>query len=72
MERPDSPCIAICTTALGDDVCAGCGRTFAEISQWVFMTPQEREAAWQRLETFWAEQGKPAPWLSRPDQLRLP
>ncbi|POA98048.1 hypothetical protein C2134_13900 [Chromobacterium sinusclupearum] len=47
--RPDSPCIALCSTALGDNVCRGCARTFGEISQWCFMGDDEREAVWLRL-----------------------
>lgn len=49
-ERPFSPCIGVCSTAVGDDVCLGCHRTFEEISQWLFMSDEEREAAWLRLE----------------------
>ncbi|AXE30960.1 hypothetical protein DK842_14335 [Chromobacterium phragmitis] len=47
--RPDSPCIALCSTALGDNVCRGCARTFAEVGQWCFLTTDEREAVWRRL-----------------------
>ncbi|UTH74732.1 DUF1289 domain-containing protein [Chromobacterium sp. IIBBL 290-4] len=47
--RPDSPCIALCSTALGDNVCRGCARTFGEISQWCFMDEAERELVWARL-----------------------
>ncbi|WP_287876795.1 DUF1289 domain-containing protein [Aquitalea sp.] len=49
LERPDSPCIARCTTAVGDNVCRGCARSFAEISNWCFMEGTEREQVWQRL-----------------------
>lgn len=28
----DSPCVARCSTALGDAVCKGCGRTFEEVT----------------------------------------
>lgn len=49
LERPDSPCIARCTTAVGDNVCRGCARSFAEISNWCFMAGPEREQVWQRL-----------------------
>ena len=47
--RPDSPCIAVCTT-LYDEVCKGCGRTFMEVANWAFLTPNERELVWQRIE----------------------
>lgn len=48
--RPESPCVALCSTALGDEICRGCGRTFTEVANWVAMTEAEREAVWQRLE----------------------
>lgn len=50
MTRPDSPCIAVCTT-LYDEVCKGCGRTYTEVAQWSGMNDDEREAVWQRVET---------------------
>lgn len=48
--RPDTPCVAICSTALGDDVCKGCARTFAEISQWCFMDEDEKDSVWKKLD----------------------
>lgn len=58
-ERPFSPYIARCSTTLGDEVCCGCGRTFAEVARWVVMSEVEREFVWQRLETegFWPQDG---------------
>jgi len=47
--RPDSPCVAVCTT-LYDEVCKGCGRTYIEVANWVFMTEDEREVVWQRID----------------------
>lgn len=49
MTRPDSPCIAVCTT-LYDEVCKGCGRTYLEVAQWTGMTQEEQEVVWQRVE----------------------
>lgn len=51
MNRPDSPCIAICTTAQGDAVCKGCGRTFEEVTTWVAMSEEQKDAVWLRIET---------------------
>lgn len=51
MNRPDSPCIAICTTAQGDAVCKGCGRTFEEVTTWVTMSEEQKDAVWLRIET---------------------
>jgi len=46
---PDAPCIAICSTSQGDDVCKGCGRTFAEVQNWTVMTPAEKRVTWRRI-----------------------
>lgn len=61
--RADSPCVAVCST-LFDDICRGCGRTVMEVSNWVFMTPQEKDAVWERI----LAQGFPKP----PDNRRAP
>ncbi|MBC7857384.1 MAG: DUF1289 domain-containing protein [Burkholderiaceae bacterium] len=47
-ERPDTPCVAVCSTTF-DDVCRGCGRTVAEVAQWVALGAQEKEIVWQRI-----------------------
>lgn len=49
MTRPDSPCIGVCTT-LYTEICDGCGRQYLEVAQWNGMTPEQREAIWQRIE----------------------
>jgi predicted Fe-S protein YdhL (DUF1289 family) len=46
---PDTPCIAICSTSQGDDVCKGCGRTFEEVQLWPQMQPTEKRATWRRI-----------------------
>ncbi|MGM9486795.1 DUF3717 domain-containing protein [Ideonella sp. YS5] len=46
---PDAPCIAICSTAQGDAVCKGCGRTEDEVQHWPVMTPGEKRAVWRRI-----------------------
>lgn len=46
---PDTPCIAICSTSQGDEVCKGCGRTFDEVQHWTEMTPGEKRASWRRI-----------------------
>jgi predicted Fe-S protein YdhL (DUF1289 family) len=35
---------------LYDEICKGCGRTLIEVSNWVFMTPEEKAAVWQRIQ----------------------
>ena len=46
---PDAPCIAICSTSQGDDVCKGCGRAFDEVQHWTVYTPGEKRAVWRRI-----------------------
>ena len=46
---PDTPCIAICSTSQGDEVCKGCGRTFAEVQHWTEMRPAEKRETWRRI-----------------------
>lgn len=48
--RPDTPCVAVCSTTF-DAICRGCGRTVAEVAQWVAMTPDKKEQVWRRLES---------------------
>lgn len=46
---PDTPCIAICSTSQGDELCKGCGRTFQEVQLWPQMGPVEKRATWRRI-----------------------
>ncbi|MGY8527368.1 DUF1289 domain-containing protein [Paracidovorax citrulli] len=47
-DRPDSPCIGICST-LFDEICQGCGRTAFEVSNWVFLSGEEKQVVWERI-----------------------
>lgn len=46
---PDTPCIAICSTAQGDPWCKGCGRSFDEVQHWTALTPVEKRQVWRRI-----------------------
>lgn len=46
---PDAPCIAICSTAQGDAVCKGCGRTEDEVQHWPMLSPFAKRAVWRRI-----------------------
>ena len=46
---PDSPCIAICSTAQGDPLCKGCGRSFDEVQHWPALDAFEKRAVWRRI-----------------------
>lgn len=45
----DTPCTGHCSTALGDDVCRSCLRTFDEITRWVEMDEEQRRAVNRRI-----------------------
>lgn len=46
---PDTPCIAICSTSQGDNLCKGCGRTFDEVQHWPEMSPAAKRETWRRI-----------------------
>lgn len=46
--RPDTPCVAVCSTTF-DAICRGCGRTAEEVAHWVTLTPQQKNAVWERI-----------------------
>jgi uncharacterized protein len=46
---PDAPCIAICSTSQGDELCKGCGRTFAEVQFWPEMSAGDKRTTWRRI-----------------------
>lgn len=48
--QPDTPCIAICSTSQGDDLCKGCGRSFTEVQHWLSLSPLQKRAVWQRIQ----------------------
>ena len=45
----DAPCIAICSTSQGDDMCKGCGRTFEEVQNWPAMSPYHKRHTWRSI-----------------------
>ncbi|MFY8018231.1 MAG: DUF3717 domain-containing protein [Inhella sp.] len=45
----DSPCIAICSTAQGDPICKGCGRSFEEVRDWPQLHPFTKRSVWRRI-----------------------
>jgi predicted Fe-S protein YdhL (DUF1289 family) len=57
----DTPCTGHCSTALGDDVCRSCLRTFDEITRWVEMNEEERRAVNLRIATLQTTGFRPLP-----------
>jgi predicted Fe-S protein YdhL (DUF1289 family) len=48
--RTRTPCVGICSTTYGDNVCRGCKRFSFEVINWNAFKPEERESVWKRLE----------------------
>jgi hypothetical protein len=48
--KTHSPCLGICSTTYGDQVCRGCKRYCHEIADWLRYQPIQKHQVWQRLE----------------------
>ena len=48
--KTHSPCLGICSTTYGDQVCRGCKRYCHEIADWLRYQPSQKDRVWQRLE----------------------
>ena len=51
-KRSSTPCLGICSTTFGDEVCKGCKRFSHEIVNWTKYSLEEREIINDRLEKF--------------------
>ena len=52
MERKvKTPCVGVCSTVFGDEVCRGCKRFQHEVIEWNGYTDFEKEIVWNRLES---------------------
>ncbi|MDA7828724.1 DUF1289 domain-containing protein [Gammaproteobacteria bacterium] len=50
--RSTTPCLGICSTTYGDDVCKGCKRFVHEVINWNKYSSSEKEVVNSRLEEF--------------------
>ena len=46
----DTPCVGICSTVYGDEVCLGCGRFYNEIIDWNSYHADQKGSVFKRLE----------------------
>ena len=52
MERKvKTPCVGVCSTVFGDQVCRGCKRFHHEVIEWNGYTNVQKETVWNRLES---------------------
>ena len=51
-KRSSTPCLGICSTTFGDEVCKGCKRFAHEIVSWTKYSQEEREIVNDRFEKF--------------------
>ena len=46
-----TPCVGVCSTVFGDQVCRGCKRFQHEVIEWNGYSDSEKEIVWNRLES---------------------
>jgi len=51
-KRSATPCLGICSTTFGDEVCKGCKRFSHEVVSWTKYSLEEREIVNNRIEKF--------------------
>ena len=50
-KKTRTPCVGICSTTYGDEVCRGCKRFYFEVINWNKYDEDEKDAIWKRLES---------------------
>ena len=51
-KRVKTPCVGICSTGIGDQVCRGCKRFAHEVIHWNSYTQEQKQLITRRLESF--------------------
>lgn len=49
LKKIDTPCIGICSTIYGDEICRGCKRTYQEVIDWNTYSEQQQSTVFNRL-----------------------
>ncbi|MEL0243196.1 MAG: DUF1289 domain-containing protein [Gammaproteobacteria bacterium] len=47
-KKTRTPCVGICSTTYGDEVCRGCKRFYFEVINWNKYDEDEKDAIWTR------------------------
>jgi len=50
IKKIKTPCVGVCSTVFGDEVCRGCKRFQHEVINWNAYTNDEKNQVWKRLE----------------------
>ena len=50
-KKTRTPCVGICSTTYGDEICRGCKRFYFEVINWNKYDEDEKVAIWTRLES---------------------
>ena len=50
-KKTRTPCVGICSTTYGDEVCRGCKRFYFEVINWNKYDEDEKDSIWTRLES---------------------
>jgi predicted Fe-S protein YdhL (DUF1289 family) len=45
----DTPCVGVCSTVYGDDICRGCKRSSTEVIEWNTLDNQNKQEIFDRL-----------------------
>ena len=70
MTTLDTPCIGICSTVYGDNVCRGCKRFFDEIIVWNAKDNDEKQVVFNRLNDLIVEVTKDVVTITDADLLK--
>lgn len=54
-KKVKTPCIGVCSTGIGDDVCRGCKRFAREVIQWNSYSDEEKRIIIRRLDSLLAQ-----------------
>ncbi|GAB3106483.1 DUF1289 domain-containing protein [Aestuariicella hydrocarbonica] len=52
LKRVKTPCVGVCSTGIGDQVCRGCKRYAHEVVNWNAYSNEQRQIIAQRLDAF--------------------
>jgi predicted Fe-S protein YdhL (DUF1289 family) len=66
----DTPCVGICSTVYGDDICRGCKRSSPEIIEWNALDKIQKQRVFDRLGNLITETIKPFVTIHDPALLR--